>query len=169
MGAKKKKYPVEHMDVTVESTTVSDGVSKNRSSEISHYKESHVEKLVHALERFLIDHPDTKQIHEFYYAHNISRTNYYSLLDKWPKLKEAHEKTMAILGGRLWSRAVDFKGNWNAIKFMLHTYSPDYSSAKEYEAMLSAKAKESIESSSGPQIVVIEKFPDSEIVKEKKK
>jgi len=168
MGGKKKKYPVEHMDVTVDPTMVSDNKTKESPSEISRYQKCHVDRLIHALDRFLIDHPEATMICEFYNSHNIPRRTYYGLLENWSSLREAHEKTMEMIGARLLSRSINFKANWNPVKFMIHAYGPDFSAAKEFDAMLAAKARESVETSNGPQIVVIEKFADSPIVKEKK-
>lgn len=142
-------------------STVKSDLSKRSDSE--HYKEIHITKLIDSMNVWFDDHPEAKEIQEFYNAHFIPSRTYYGLLERWPDLREAHERTMERLGGRLWSRCVDFKANWNPVKFMLHRYSPDYAQAKEHDAMLAAKAKENQEHT-GPQFIVLEKFPDSPMV-----
>lgn len=158
--AKKKALTNQH-------TTDVKNLSKEGIHEIQHYQEFHIEKMIEKLSTFVEDHPEAKEIQEFYNAHHIPRSTYYGLLERWPELKEAHKMVMHKLGGRLWGRCVDFKANWNAVKFMIQSYAPEYAQAKEYDAMLAAKARESANASDGPQIVVIEKFANSDIVPEK--
>lgn len=126
--------------------------------------EAKINRLIDALEVWLNNNPEAKEIQEFYYEQGIPESTYYKLLNRSPRLKELHEMTKHRLGGRLWGKCVDFKANWAPVRFLMQNYGYQYAAAKEYEEMLSKK----YETSSGPQIVVIEKFPDSPIVKEKK-
>ena len=130
--------------------------------------EGRVNQIIDALETWLDKNPEAKSICEFYHEQKMPRSTYEKLCKRHSRLGELHDHTMDRLGHRLWSRSVDFKANWNPVKFMLHAYSPEYAAAKEFDAMLAAKAREHVDASNGPQIVVIEKFADSPIVPEKK-
>lgn len=126
--------------------------------------EGRINRLCEVLETWFDTNPEAKEIQEFYYSQGIPESTYYKLVNRSPRLKELHEMTKHRLGGRLWGKAVDFKANWAPIRFLIQNYGYQYAAAKEYEEMLSKK----YETSNGPQIVIMEKFPDSQIVKEKK-
>lgn len=162
----KQKENTKKNVLIVDTNTPLEKTSKSRSSD--HYKETHVMHLVDSLRHFVEDHPESIEIQDFYNSYGIPKSTYYDLVSRWPELKDLHENVMERLGGRMLSRSVNFKANWHPVKFILHRYSPEYAQAKEFDAMLAAKARESTESSNGPQIVVIEKFANSDIVPEKK-
>lgn len=126
--------------------------------------EARINRVIDALEVWVKNNPEAKEIQEFYYEQGLSSSTYYKLLDRSPALKELHERTMHQLGGKLWSKCVDFKANWAPVRFMMQNYGHQYAAAKEYEEMISKK----YETSNGPQIVVLEKFPESPIVPKKK-
>jgi hypothetical protein len=127
--------------------------------------EARINRLCDSLENWFKNNPDAKEIQDFYYEEGIPESTYYKILHRSPRLKELHEMTKHRLGGRLWSKAVDFKANWAPVRFLMQNYGYQYAAAKEYEEMLSKK----YETSNGPQIVVIEKFPNSEVVPHKEK
>ena len=131
--------------------------------------EGRINRLIDALKIWLEKNPDAIEIQEFYLKEDVAPSTYYKLLERSIELKELHDKTMMQLGNRILKQSVYFKANWNAVKTMLPMYGPHYSKMREDEAMVNAKAREHVDASSGPQIVVIEKFPDSLIVPEKKK
>ena len=124
-----------------------------------------IQRMKEALATWLDENPEVKSISEFYYAQGISMKTYYRLLKKDEELQELHDMTLHRLGEKLWGRAVDNRANWNAVKYMLHNYAPIFKEAREYEAQL-ARKDEAV--NNAPQIVVIDRFPDSPLVPVKK-
>ncbi len=125
-----------------------------------------IEKIKDQLRAWYDENPEAKAISEFYHTLGISHNTYYRLLHKDPELKELHESTLRRLGNRLWGKSVDNKANWNAVRFMLHQYAPEFKEAKEFDANLAKK--EDNAAASAPQFIVIKDFEDSKIVPKKK-
>ena len=124
-----------------------------------------VEQIIDELESWYDRNPTAKYVHEFYYAMGISDDTYLRLRKKHPRLQQLHEITMRRLGHKLYANAVDCKANWNAVKFMIHHYAPEFKEAREYEAQLSKKDDVT---DRGPQFIVIDQFPSSDLVPVKK-
>ena len=166
MGVKKEKVVKKKPNTKETETTKRDKVDLDPNCDFCLKKIpislARVQRIKEALAIWLDENPEVKSISEFYYAMGISMKTYYRLLKKDEELQELHEMTLRRLGSKLWGRAVDNRANWNAVKFMLHTYAPEFKEAREYEAQLSKK-EDAV--NTGPQIVVLERFPDSDIVK----
>jgi len=115
-----------------------------------------IEKWTERLSTWVQEHPEAKTMTEFIYSLGISRKSYWRLLERHPHFKEEHEKAQQRLGERLWSNAVDKKADWNATRFLLHTYSEDFEKAKQHDASL----REQVASAGGVTVVEMEKFPE---------
>lgn len=166
---RKKKALTSNPNTIETETTKSDKINLDPNCEFCLKKMpislGRIERIKDSLRTWLDNNPEAKVISDFYYAMDISMKTYYRLLERDPELKELHDMTMRRLGNKLWGRSVDNKANWNAVKFMLHSYAPEFKEAREYEAALSKKDDST---DKGPQIVVIEKFPNSDLVPVKK-
>lgn len=166
---RKKKALTSNPNTTVTEVSRPDSIDMDPNLEFCLKKipisQARIERIKEQLMTWFDNNPLAKSISEFYYTLSISQKTYYRLLERDPELKELHEITMHRLGDRLWGRSVDNKANWHAVKFKLHHYAPEFKEAREYEAALSKKDDPT---DRGPQIVVIEKFPNSDLVPVKK-
>jgi len=138
-----------------------DGIYSWRTIPIS---QAMIEEWTNKLSTWVQLNPEAKTITEFIYSLGLTRGSYYKLLDKHPYFKEEHEKAMARLGERLWGNAVDKKADWSAVRFMIHSYSPEFDEAKKYETAL----KEKIAAAGGIRVVEIPAFEEVPAKKDKK-
>lgn len=125
-----------------------------------------IERIKDALSVWLDQNPKSKTISEFYHAQQISMKTYYRLLQRDAELKDIHDITLRRMGNKLWGDSVDLKTNWNAVKFMIHHYGPEFKEAREFEAQLTKKDDHAQQ---GPQFIVIKDFESSELVPERKR
>lgn len=166
MKTKKEKVVKKKLSIKETETTKLDKVDMDAHCEFSLRKipitQARIEKIKDNLRVWLDENPEAKSISKFYYAQDISSKSYYRLLERDPELAELHEMTMRKMGERMYENSVDCRANWNAVKFRLHQYAPEFKEAREYEAQL---AKREDVANSGPVFVVMDKFPETSIVK----
>jgi hypothetical protein len=124
----------------------------------------HVDRIIEELREWPALHPEAKFIGDFYRSRDLSKATYGKLIDRYPDLKELHTEVMSILGERLLGKAIENKGNWNATKWCLHNYGEEFRENNTYHAKLANEESQN----NGPTIVVIEKMPETDIVKRKK-
>lgn len=165
----KKKKSISVNPITIENeTTKLDKVDMDRNCEFSLRKipisQARIEQIKDALRGWIEENPEAKSISKFYYAMGISAKTYYRFIEKDPEFAELHEMTMRKIGERMYENSVDCKANWNAVKFRLHQYAPEFKEAKEYEAQLNRRDDVT---DKGPVFIVMDKFPDSDLVKER--
>ena len=125
-----------------------------------------INRMIEDLETWAERHPNAKAMHEFYYAHNLSKDTFTRICSKSPSLKEAKEVVQRKLGFKMWGKAVENKANFNAVKYMLHQYADDFKEADSYHANLNKKEETAL--SSAPQYIIVEKLPSSDLVPLKK-
>lgn len=123
-----------------------------------------VEQMVEELPDWPKKNPDNKTITEYYLSKGLVHSTYYNLLNKYPELKEAHQIALRRIGERLWGNAVDRKSDWAATRWNLHNYAQEFKDNNAYLAALAKQENENV----GPAVVVIEKMPETSVVKRKK-
>lgn len=92
-----------------------------------------------------------KSISAYYFSLHIPRTTYYEMLEKYPKLKAAHNIAMQKIGERLWEKSTEKQLDWRAVSHRLYKYGAEL---KEDYTFHQEAAKEIEES--GPQWQVIQ-------------
>ncbi len=100
-----------------------------------------IEKMTSDLIAYARATPAPKNIHDFYLDRDMSSQTYYDLLEKYPKMKRAHEQAMSIIGNRLWEGAVDKRSDWAPVKWRLHRYDKEFKEIDEYHVAMAAKSK----------------------------
>ncbi len=123
--------------------------------------EAKVESMIDELYGWPENNPTSYSISDFYHKQFISRTSYYSLLLKHPKLKMAHDVASEKMSEKLWARSIERKLDWNAVKFRMPRMNSEfledlklYAQIQE-EGKLKAQAEQQAKGDSGIQYVVI--------------
>lgn len=166
---KKEKVVKKNPNTLLTETNRPDSIDMDPNMEFCLKKipipQARIERIKDKLRVWLDENPGMKSISKFFYAMDLSSKTYYRLLQRDPELAELHEITMRRMGDKLWEDSVDCRANWNAVKFKLHQYAPEYREAREFEASLSKK-EDAV--NTGPQFIVMENFPSSDKVPVKK-
>jgi len=126
---------------------------------------SMVEQMIEELPDWPKRNPENKTITEYYLSKGLVNSTYYNLLNKYPALKEAHQIALRRIGERLWGNAVDRKADWASTKWNLHNYAEEFKENNAYHARLANEESDK----NGPAFVVIEKMPETSVVKSKRK
>ena len=168
MKTKKEKVVKKKLSTKETETTKRDAIDMDRNCEFSMRKipvtQGRIERIKDKLRVWLDENPEAKSISKFYYEQDLSKATYYRLLERDPELAEIHEMVMRKMGDKLWENSVDCRANWNAVKFKIHQFAEEYKQAREYEAQL-AKKEDAVDK--GPVFIVMDKFPETSIVKPK--
>ncbi len=83
--------------------------------------------------RFVADWRRTKQ---------ISRFDWRRLREKFPRLQEACDEVNEYIGQKLYTRAVDNKANWSAVRHSLYQHAPEFLEAEKFHADLKKEVEE---------------------------
>jgi hypothetical protein len=166
---KSKKAVKSNPSIIQTETTRTDVIDMDREMQYCMKKipisQARIERIKDKLRVFLDENPNAKTISSFYYTQDISQSTYERLCKRDPELGELHKMTMHKMGNKMYENSVDCRANWNAVHFKIHQYAPEYKEAKEYNAQL---AKKDDVADKGPIFVVMDSFPNSDVVKEKK-
>jgi hypothetical protein len=100
-----------------------------------------VEHMTQELYTYSEDNPTSYHISDFYHKRMVSKSSYYLLLEKYPKLKQAHGICMEKLGEKLWARSIEKKLDYSAVKGRLHRYNSDFQEDQKIQARIAADAK----------------------------
>lgn len=92
-----------------------------------------IERWKEELRAYPIKYPEAKTLIRLYHSLGYSEDSYRRMVEKYPDLKEEHEKCLEALGHRLWEKSVDFKANWVPLKFMIHNFGKSFAQAKALE------------------------------------
>ena len=103
--------------------------------------ETFINRMIEELPEWPLKNPQAKTMIEYYLSKGLSEVRYYQLLDRNPKLKEAHQIAMSIIGNRLFSRAIDRDADWGPIKWALHNYTQLFDDNNKYHARVRAEAE----------------------------
>lgn len=125
-----------------------------------------VDRLLQRLLLWIDENPKAKFITDFYTKEGLKKDNYYTLVNRYPDLKDAHELVMRKLGERLLSKAIDKEVHWPAAHFMLHNFGQEFDDANKYHARLK---QEETKQEPTQFIVQIPDFPSSDKVPKKLK
>lgn len=100
-----------------------------------------INKLCEELPAWVRDNQEAKFLTEFLNYKGLTWDCYQKLCVKHAHLKEANDMAKRMMGERMFSRAVDNKSNWAAVKHRLYSYAPEFKQDDEYQAALKAKEK----------------------------
>lgn len=133
------------------------------------YSENWIKQLAYDLLQWAENDEDALVLDEFYTRKHIRATDINRLNERWPYLLEAKELAKRFIGIRREKGALKRKLDAGMVMQSMPLYSVDWDELQKRKYELMAKAKDLANMSNGPAIVVIEKFPSSDIVPERKK
>lgn len=166
---RKKKLVIANPSTMITETTRPDVIDMDKGLEFCFKKipisQARIERIKDNLRVWLDENPEAKTISKFYYSQDISQSTYERLCKRDPEFGALHEMVMRKMGDRMYENSVDCKANWNAVKFRLHQYAPEYKEAREFEAQLSKK-EDAV--NTGPQFIIMDSFPSSPLVPDRK-
>lgn len=103
--------------------------------------EAFINKLSDELPIWVLNNPDARFLTEFITFKGMTWDSYQKLVQKYPRLKAAHDSAKRMMGERMFCRAMDNKANWQAVKHRLYSYAPEFREDEEYHAQMKAKEK----------------------------
>lgn len=103
---------------------------------------------------------------DFIFDRDMGRQRLHELMAKWPKLAEAYQAVKLRIASRREIGALLGKYNASFVLTSMPMHDKDWKDMYEWKAKL---AKQDELKNTGPQIVVIERAPNSEMVPERKK
>jgi len=107
--------------------------------------------------------PDAFKISQFYLDKGFQMKTYYDWVKKYPIMKTAHSQALELIGNRREIGAMQKKLDTNIVSHMMPHYDPQWKEMVQWRNKLKAEADEK----SGTKIVVMERFPSSELVPNK--
>jgi len=124
-----------------------------------------IERLASEIIEWAVNDPEAFKVSQFHFSKGIGQRTWNKWLDAFPILKEAQENACGIIGNRREIGAIKKKLEAGIVASSMHHYDPEWKASAEWRASLRDKQNEL---NSGPQIIVIEKIPTSNLVPEKK-
>lgn len=115
------------------------------------------------LEDFAVN-TDAIKITEFLTEKRISYQVFYNCAERHPELARAIQFAKIVIGDRRERRGLEGKYNANMVMSTMAIYDPEYKNHYEWKVKLAKENKEQSET----KIVVIEKYPESPMVPQKK-
>lgn len=103
-------------------------------------------------------------LEEFYSPRGISLDTFYKWVKNDETFKKAHSLAKSVIGCRRYKGALQKKLDFKAVNHMQHQYDDAWDKANKYHAELSKKE----EDKSGTEIVVVDRYPKTDTVPEKK-
>ena len=123
-----------------------------------------IEKKAFQLLDQAINDNDMLTIEEFYSPRGISSKTYYKWVKEDETFGKAHTLAKSLVANRRYKGAMQKKLDFKAVNHMQHQIDDAWDKANRYHAELAKKE----EDKSGTKIVVVEKYPETDIVPEKK-
>lgn len=113
-----------------------------------------------------MDNEEPLTARQFFLKRRVDEETVKAWGELYPPLKEACYYNKMIVGDRRETLALQGKLNHAIVLKTMPMYDKSYRKMMEWEANLKAKANEA--NNSGKTVIVVEKFPDSQLVPEKK-
>lgn len=127
--------------------------------------ESFIQRLGENMVKWAREDKDALKVSQFWLLQGISSRDFYNWCEKYPHLKTSHEIAVELIGNRREICAI--KKQYDA--GMIHNSMPLYDKQWKELYAWKAKVKSELEAKdAGPQIVVIERVPSSDVVPERK-
>lgn len=163
--SKKKKTPdLNTIDqVKQKPVTVFDTYQELVSWRTIPVHEAAVERIASEMVEWAFNDPDALRLSAFFQMKKIPREYLYRWRDRFPIMKSAVEEAMLAIGMRREKGAIKKEYDAGTIKFMQPLYDEDWKKTEEWRASL-GRDEERV----GNIKVVIEQFPSSDLVPEKK-
>lgn len=129
--------------------------------------ESFINRFFQDMVTYFRDNEDAMQLERYYLQKGVRYDNIKKWCDKWPQAKAAYEMCLQIAGTRreLGAMTKDLDGSF--VNKTLYNYLEMYRTSEEWRSSL--RQKEAEKQSSSNYTVVMEPFPESDLVPEKKK
>jgi hypothetical protein len=165
--AKKKVLSVDTSTTIVESANRVhiDDYRDMKSFRMLPMSERGIERIATELIDWATNNEDALKMTQFYTKHGLNSHT----IDRWcervPFFREAIEHAKKIIGDRREIGALKKKYSESIVSASMAFYDPEWKALLEWRAKLARNE----EDSSGVKFVVLEKFPDSPLVAEKKK
>jgi hypothetical protein len=106
------------------------------------------------------------KVSQFFLKKGIGQTTWVTWCSTFPSLQEAHNNARTIIGNRREIGALKKKYDSGIVATSMAHYDKEWREAAEWRASLREKHRQ--ESTSGPQIVIMEKIPTCDLVPERK-
>lgn len=129
--------------------------------DMEHLEEFALEMLTWALED-----EDALKITQYYNLKRLHHSTVEAWMGRCPKLREAHDMVLQVIGARREVGAMKGKYDSAIVRSTQAMYETSWKKIEEWRANLKAQ---SLAAAGGIQIVEIERFPDSNLVPERKK
>jgi hypothetical protein len=124
-----------------------------------------IEKVARELERWADEEPKSYKIKQFRSLHKISDGTWRLWLERSERLREANEFALMALGNRREVGAIENDLNERIISFTLPKYDEDYKELVTWRSNLTKQ--ENAAGAIQTQFVLVDKIPDSPLVKPK--
>lgn len=122
-----------------------------------------LERLSEDLIKWVNESPDHLKITQFFTSRGIAISNLYKWLPKSEALQEAHAYALTVLGDKRELGALKKEYDSGMVRYTMPHYDKAWKELEEWRSKLKEDKEES-----GTKIVVIEKFPDTKEVPERK-
>lgn len=125
-----------------------------------------IERLAMELSNWAINNEEAIKLSQFYLKKGINPADFFRWMEWCPELKLAHDLALTALGNRRELAGLTKKFDSGMVSFTMPFYDEQWRKNIEWRSHLKSKEAEQA-GSNGPQIVVLERYPDSELVPKK--
>ena len=126
--------------------------------------ETYIERISIEMTHWALNDKDALKVTQFRLLKGIDRQSWDRWVAKYPILKRAQEEAADAIGNRREIGGLTKKLDSGLVQYSMPHYDQDWKANVEWRSNLKAEQQ-----NAGTQVVVIEKFPDSKLVPEKKK
>lgn len=123
-----------------------------------------IERLAVELSNWAVNDEEAIKISQFYIKRGISKQDFTRWMEWVPALKEAYSVAMEAIGNRREVAGLTKKFDSSMVQFTMPQYDQGWKEMNEWRAKL---REQIINQNNGPQIIVLEKYPDSDLVPDK--
>lgn len=120
-----------------------------------------IERLAEEIVCWARDDEEALKVTQFIFKKGISRAQWSKWCAKNPSLLEAHNTAKEIIGNRREIGALNRKFDPGTVNYTMPFYDSEWKAGLEWRASLKEKKDDT---ASGPQIVVMDRIPDSPLV-----